>query len=191
MSQSEQCDRAFKLGLAAILGEGVYNFGELLAHPILEPLKETDRKWLVELLYVVNCGNLQEFDKMTRQIMTHSEDLKNNFVNLQKKIRLLCLMEMTFKRPATERQISFKEIAKEAQIPEDAVERLVMNALALKLVNGSIDQVDQKVSLTWVQPRVLDKKQLSGMNHRLEVWCAEVKGMEGKLEKSAQEILTN
>merc|ERR1712080_195800 len=180
MSQSEQCDRAFKLGLAAILGEGVYNFGELLAHPILEPLKETDRKWLVELLYVVNCGNLQEFDKMTRQIMTHSEDLKNNFVNLQKKIRLLCLMEMTF-----------KEIAKEAQIPEDAVERLVMNALALKLVNGSIDQVDQKVSLTWVQPRVLDKKQLSGMNHRLEVWCAEVKGMEGKLEKSAQEILTN
>ena len=33
MSDNEKRDRAFKLGLAAILGDGVYNFGELVSNP--------------------------------------------------------------------------------------------------------------------------------------------------------------
>ena len=37
---------------------------------------------------------------------------------------------------------------------------LVMKALALGLVKGSIDEVDQRVHLTWVQPRVLDHEQV-------------------------------
>jgi len=192
MSREEQGNRAFKLGLAALLGDGVYNFGELLAHPVLESLKGTDKEWLVNLLYVVNCGDLAKFSGMKVQI-AKSNDLtkQQNLVNLENKIRLLCLMEMTFKRAATERQISFEEISAEAQVEVNNVELLVMKALALNLVKGSIDQVDQVVNLTWVQPRVLDKQQLTVMNNRLEMWCAEVKGMEGKLEKSAQDILTN
>lgn len=35
-----------------------------------------------------------------------------------------------------------------------------MKALCLGLVKGSIDQVEQKVHMTWVQPRVLDKDQV-------------------------------
>ena len=68
---------------------------------------------------------------------------------------------MTFKRPATGRQISFTEIAKEAQLDVKEVEHLVMNALALGLVKGSIDQIEEKVHMTWVQPRVLDKNQVT------------------------------
>lgn len=40
------------------------------------------------------------------------------------------------------------------------VELLVMKALSLGLVKGSIDQVDSKVHMTWVQPRVLGRKQV-------------------------------
>ena len=36
-----------------------------------------------------------------------------------------------------------------------------MKALSLDLVRGLIDQVDQLVHMTWVQPRVLDKDQVS------------------------------
>ena len=36
-----------------------------------------------------------------------------------------------------------------------------MRALSLDLLRGSIDQVEQKVHMTWVQPRVLDKQQVS------------------------------
>ena len=38
---------------------------------------------------------------------------------------------------------------------------LVMKALSLGLVKGSIDEVDNRVHLTWVQPRVLDLEQVS------------------------------
>lgn len=40
------------------------------------------------------------------------------------------------------------------------VELLVMKALSNGLVKGSIDEVDSKVHLTWVQPRVMDLKQV-------------------------------
>ncbi len=50
------------------------------------------------------------------------------------------------------------------------VELLVMKALSLGLVKGSIDQVDKKVHMTWVQPRVLDRNQVrkSAQAHRAE-----------------------
>ena len=38
---------------------------------------------------------------------------------------------------------------------------LVMKALSFGLVKGSIDEIDQKVHMTWVQPRVLDLQQVS------------------------------
>lgn len=54
------------------------------------------------------------------------------------------------------------------------VELLVMKALSLKLVKGVIDEVDQKVQFVWVQPRVLDIKQVSGLKDRLATWGATV-----------------
>jgi 26S proteasome regulatory subunit N9 len=54
------------------------------------------------------------------------------------------------------------------------VEHLVMKALSLNLIRGSIDQVDQIVIVTWVQPRVLDKDQIDGMRKRLDKWNKEV-----------------
>lgn len=40
------------------------------------------------------------------------------------------------------------------------VELLVMKALSVGLVKGSIDEVDKRVHMTWVQPRVLDLQQV-------------------------------
>lgn len=42
------------------------------------------------------------------------------------------------------------------------VELLVMKALSVGLVKGSIDEVDRRVHMTWVQPRVLDLQQVMG-----------------------------
>lgn len=45
------------------------------------------------------------------------------------------------------------------------VELLVMKALSVGLVKGSIDEVDGRVHMTWVQPRVLDLQQVRPSGH--------------------------
>ena len=46
------------------------------------------------------------------------------------------------------------------------MESLIIRALSLNLVKGSIDEVDEKVHMTWVQPRVLSVEQV-GHTHAL------------------------
>ncbi|CAF90782.1 unnamed protein product, partial [Tetraodon nigroviridis] len=70
------------------------------------------------------------------------------------------------------------------------VELLVMKALSVGLIKGNIDEVDQKVQMTWVQPRVLDLQQIKGMKERLDFWCGDVKDMAVLVEEQAHDILT-
>lgn len=58
--RDQWAQQAFFLGLAALLGDGVYNIGELLAHPILESLKGTENEWLMELLKAFNTGDINK-----------------------------------------------------------------------------------------------------------------------------------
>lgn len=131
---------AFFLGLAALLGEGVYNLGELLAHPILESLKTNDSNWLVDLLYAFNSGDIAKFEAMKPK-WSSVADLAAQELFLRQKISLLCLMEMTFKRASHDRQLTFADIAHETRLPLNEIELLVMKALSQGLVKGAIDQV--------------------------------------------------
>ena len=83
---------------------------------------------------------------------------------------------MTFVRPANDRAISFAEIAQKTNLDKSGkkifeistffhskileVELLVVRAISLNLVKGVIDEVDEKVHMTWVQPRVLNTEQV-------------------------------
>lgn len=118
-------------------------------------------------------------------------DLKAQDANLRRKISLLCLMEMTFKRPSNQRSITFEEIAAETKRPLIEIEFLIMKALAQGLVRGEIDQVAGVVNMTWVQPRVLSKDQVSIMANRLDAWMQSITSMEKLIESKASEILTN
>lgn len=189
LSETEKQERAFTLGLAGLLGEGVYNFGELLMHPVLESLRNTDKQWLIETLCGFNSGNVIKF-KSLKSAWGQQPDLAAHEVKLMQKIQLLCVMEMTFTRPTNNRQLSFQEIAQRAQIPASEVEPLMMKALSVGLIKGSIDEVDQTVQMTWVQPRVLDLHQIKGMNERLDLWCKDVKNMAVLVEQQAQDVLT-
>ncbi|KAJ8953660.1 hypothetical protein NQ314_007267 [Rhamnusium bicolor] len=53
-------------------------------------------------------------------------------------------MEMTFKRPSHNRQLTFAEISRETKLPINEIELLVMKALSEKLVKGAIDQASLK-----------------------------------------------
>ncbi|KAI6227921.1 26S proteasome non-ATPase regulatory subunit 13 [Aphelenchoides besseyi] len=188
LSKEEKHMQAMLLGFAALLGENIYNFGELLAHPILKALEGTPESWLVDVLFAFNSGDLQKFRQFEKQwgqwpdIVRHKELLEN-------KIRLLCLMEIAINRPSKERYISFTEISQRAFVDANNVEFLVMKALSKGLVRGSIDQVEQKVNITWIQPRVLDLKQISSMADRIGDWRKDVESMETVVRDNAKEIL--
>lgn len=182
--------QAFFLGLAALLGEGIYNIGELLAHPILDSLKQTENEWLIELLKAFNSGDIIKFETMKPK-WSVIPDLVASEVKLRQKISLLCLMEMTFKRPANKRSITFEEIAKETKLPLKEIEILIMKALSQGLVRGEIDQVAGVVNMTWVQPRVLSRDQVAAMATNLDTWRQSITSMENLIEARATEILTN
>jgi len=189
LSKDERKNQAFHLSLAALLGKDIFNFGELLAHPILDDLKGTDKKWIVDVLLAFNSGDVKKFSTMKKQWETQA-DLKNNEEPMYVKICLLALMEMTFQRSATDRSLSFKDIAKQTGIEEDKVELLVMKALAKGLVKGSIDQVAQVANLTWVQPRVLDREQLKTLVKKINEFTTSINFMENMIETNASDILT-
>lgn len=126
-----------------------------------------------------------------RKIWGQIADLAAQEVKLRQKISLLCLMEMTFKRPANKRQLTFQEIATETRLPIKEVEILIMKALAQGLVKGAIDEVSGVVNMTWVQPRVLNRKQVGNMAATLDTWTQSISAIEQLIETRASEILTN
>mmetsp|Transcript_1968 Transcript_1968/g.7763 ORF Transcript_1968/g.7763 Transcript_1968/m.7763 type:complete len:86 (+) Transcript_1968:1002-1259(+) len=65
-------------------------------------------------------------------------------------------MELAFTRTAG-RTITFAEISETCRLPESEVEFLLMRALSLKLISGTIDGVDRCITITRVQPRVLGR----------------------------------
>lgn len=98
----------------------------------------------------------------------------------------MALIESVFRRSADNRTMLFSTIAEETRLPVEEVEHLVMKALSLKLIKGSLDQVDQKATISWVQPRVLSRQQIGGLASRLDDWVKKLNAVEGKV---APEVL--
>ncbi|CAJ0945614.1 unnamed protein product, partial [Mesorhabditis belari] len=180
--------QAVLIGFAALLGENIYNFGELLAHPILKSLDGSQEKWLLDVLYAFNEGDLNKFYGLERY-WGGWPDMKKQKEFLVEKIRLLSIMEIALARPSKERNISFGEIATKAQIETSKVEHLVMKALSKELIRGAIDQVNQTVHISWVQPRVLNATQILSMADRISEWCRDVAKMENIVNDNAKEII--
>lgn len=185
----ETVERAYDMGLAALLGEGIYNIGELLSHNLIDSLRGTEKEWLVNLLVAFNTGDVRKFKSLQPEWSSQSPDLAESADLLNEKVSLLCLMEVVFKKQAKNRNVAFTELAQAADIPIDRVEHLIMKGLSLGLVKGTVDQIDQQASFSWVQPRVLNLEQLTDMHARLGVWLDTVTSAIGVVENAAPELL--
>jgi len=168
---------AIDLGVAALISTDIYNFGELLAHPILDSLTNSSQAWLRAFLFAFNSGDINQFNTLINAHKNEIEaqpGLKSNLQLLKDKISILAFMELVFNKTSDERTIDFKTISQHTQVSLDQVELLVMKTLSLKLMKGVIDELAQNVSISWVQPRVLDLKQVEKMRDRLSKWVQDV-----------------
>ncbi|XP_072958719.1 26S proteasome non-ATPase regulatory subunit 13 homolog B-like isoform X2 [Typha angustifolia] len=135
LSESFKLDLAFDLSLAALLGDNIYNFGELLAHPIINSLLGTKVEWIYHILQAFNAGNLVQYQEICR---LHTADLNaqpalvQNERKLLEKINILCLMEIIFCRPSEDRTIPLSIISEQTKLSIEDVEYLLMKSLSLK-----------------------------------------------------------
>ena len=190
MSKEEQVQCAHDLGISALLGDSIYNFGELLLHPILTSLQGTEHSWISDLLFAFNAGDIGRFESLIPRL-SQELMLEASMPFLRQKICLMALIESVFRRSTYDRTLSFTTIATETRIPVDEVEHLVMKALCLQLIRGSIDEVAQLVRITWVQPRVLDTQQTQALLQRLSDWSDRVAQVAEYVQTQSPELFTH
>ncbi|THH04133.1 hypothetical protein EW145_g5747 [Phellinidium pouzarii] len=180
LSPEDAVSRAHDLSISALLGDSIYNFGELLMHPILSSLDSTPHEWIKKLLFTFNAGDIGKFEALA-PLFSREPILQENYPFLRQKICLMALIESVSKRNANNRTMQFQTIAEETRLPVDEVEHLVMKALSLKLIRGSLDEVGQTAQINWVQPRVLDREQIGVLADRLKAWTDKLKTVEQRI----------
>ncbi|KAK4684290.1 26S proteasome regulatory subunit N9, partial [Tremellales sp. Uapishka_1] len=196
LSEEDRTSRAHDLCIAALLGETIYNFGELvgtlslciyhipdltvlqLQHPILQTLVGTEHEWIKTLISAFNSGEIGKFESLANHFPSEPI-LESSLSFLRQKICLMALIQTAFARPrdGSSKAMSFQNIAEATRLPVHEVEHLIMKALSLGLIRGSIDQVASTVEITWVQPRVLEQSQLETLSEQVAQWCLHIKGL--------------
>lgn len=187
LSQSDAQSRAYDLSVAALISDSIYNFGELLLHPILDSLVNTPHTWLRDLLFAFNRGDLAAYAVLENNL-SKSPLLDQHKTFLWQKISLSALTEAVFRRPPHDRAMTFATIANETQVQPQEIEILIMKALSLGLLRGSIDQVAEVARINWVQPKVLDMKQIDSMRLRLQDWDSSVNQLGNWIEGVGKDV---
>nr|CAD7440893.1 unnamed protein product [Timema bartmani]CAD7454905.1 unnamed protein product [Timema tahoe] len=182
----EQQDIAIALIVAALLGEKLYNLGELMYHPIMSVLKTktAPRAWVFELLKAVNNGDLSVVG-ILKSYWSQIPDLEAKHHIIEEKTKLLCIVQMC----VPHFNLPLADISKKTFTPLPEVELLLMRAMAHELLRGRINQSDGFVHVTWVRPRALDNKELKVMISQLDDWCSNIKEAENHLAQNAKDII--
>jgi 26S proteasome regulatory subunit N9 len=176
---------AVDLSLAALTGEGVFHLGELVTTPI------TDKAWLMLLLHSMAKGDVHEFERLSGLYATQIQAepaLMSRKETVQEKMTLLALVTLIFERPSSDRCLTFADIAQRTKTPH--VERMVMRALSLSLIQGSLDEIDQTVQVTWVMPRVLTKEQMANLASHFGTWAIKVSQTKDTMTKQTPALFT-
>jgi 26S proteasome regulatory subunit N9 len=165
---------AVDLVLASLVGENVYNFGEVLASPVMSLLVNSKSSWLYDIVKACNSGDIPAFNAIYSE---HKADiaaqpaLHASIDVVKQKVALLAFVELVFHRPSNQRVIPFIDIAAATSLPVDQIEWLLMKSMSIGLVKGHIDELEKTITVTWVQPRVLDNNQMDSIRNKLNEWA--------------------
>ena len=108
---------------------------------------------------------------------------------LEQKVRIIAFLEMIFESGKDERSINFQRIAEVCSIELGDVELLIMKAMSLELIKGTIDEVDQVVHVDWIKPRYLNKGHLQIMVNKMNDWQQKLEHTVRLVENNSQELV--
>ncbi|KAK8819072.1 hypothetical protein WA538_001650 [Blastocystis sp. DL] len=161
----------------ALLSQDVYSFSDILTAEIRTIASQGGYPWLYELLLLVNKGEVgrwREAKELYGAMMRNDPAFLAKMPVVDEKVALLALLALVFKRPTTERCLRFEEIADCCQIAMENIESFLIRGASLGLFKCTINQIEQKVVFTWLQPRVLDPEQVATMSAMMKNWSQSI-----------------
>ena len=96
---------------------------------------------------------------------------------------------MIFIRPFNSRIFTFDEVAQVCHLEKANVELLVMKALSAEIVKGQIDEVNEKIIITWCKPKALGTERLKHLKQQIDNWVARVHEKRIALERKSQPLV--
>lgn len=178
--------------LAALTGDGIYNFGEVLGTPILSALDKSENAWLKQLVMVFDRGDIEGFNKVVESNYEKyfaQPALASRNEMVKQKLVLMALMDMVFQKPPHDRNLTFDAIAERTRLPRDQVEYVLMRAMSAGVITANLDEVEGVARVSWVQPRVLGREQLVELRDRMTAWHGKVKEALIFMEGETPELL--
>lgn len=153
--------------ISGVLGDKIYNFGEIIMHDIMKYLEVG---WLKELLLALNSGDLKMYEEVLKNVKD-VEQIQDNLPFLNQKMCIMGFIELVFN--SNKKTFSYSEVIKTIPLLESPseVEHLVMKSLSLGLIKGSISQVDGTVEVSWIQPRTMTQAQIAATRGKLSSWA--------------------
>lgn len=165
-------EEAKKLSLqalkAALVHPSHFDFEDLASLDAIQALKNTDAV-AYELLEIFTADNLDSFNDFKTEhdgwLSSHALDE----ATLDRKMRLLTLASLAA-HENQKRTLSYTQIAKALQVPEDEVEMWVIDVIRAGLVEGKLSQLNQQFLIHRSTYRVFGEKQWQEVAVRLDMW---------------------
>lgn len=176
LPDEQQVKFCYDLCIAALLGNKIYNFGELILHDILKVISNPEGEyfWLFNLIQHLNSGNLAKFNEWLKPSLAKSPLLAHHDTFLNQKIIIMSLLELISTELTTNKKLLFKSISEVTGTPIDEVEYLIIKCFSLNLIKGYINQIQQILVVTWLQPRILNLDQVKNLYNHLVEWDSRV-----------------
>ena len=96
---------------------------------------------------------------------------------------------MLFNCGKDERCLTFDQVAQGCIVQPNEVEMLVMKAMSLDLVRGSIDEVERTIQIDWIMPRYLSTSHLQVLVGRMDDWELKMDQVIRQVEAGSEELV--
>ncbi len=171
LTDEEKNKLRYELCIAALLGDKIYNFGELILHDIFQEISQpsssttsSQYNWLYQLIINLNAGNVDNFNHWLSIAIKKAPILEQHQIFLKEKLTIMALLELV----SAHKKLSFDIISEKTNTPIDQVELIIIKTMSLHLIEGYINQDQQYVVVSWIQPRILNLDQVKNLIQNVE-----------------------
>ncbi|KAL2821041.1 eukaryotic translation initiation factor 3 subunit M [Aspergillus granulosus] len=189
-------DLAVRALTSALTHPAVFDFTPLTAADAVQALRSSDAA-LFELLEIFTADTLDAYEDFisTTPVANILPDnaLAPHADALQTKIRLLTLASLaaaaTTTTGPTARSLSYETIASALRVPQEEVEKWVIDTIRAGLVEGKLSQLRSEFLVHRATYRVFGEKQWAEVQGRLMVWRRSLENVLGVIRSERERFV--